>query len=290
MHIDVESEELTEHPGWPVTLVDGEISAVSVGEIDNDGRLEILASSGGKAFALNYNGTVLPFWPPSLPERDWGLGRPHAPLCLDVTGDNAAEFVGAVSDGRLVAMRSDASRIAGWPIMAGSPSGASPLMMDVDDDGLVEVVTVRDVGVEGSLSGEIDIWEIDAPHAASRTWWPAYRRDPAHSGLLPDTLSVPAAPPAGTITELFSMPNPAKRKQVTLHYRLSEGVDRVSIEIYDLSGRVVHSASPFAFPASDNNYTVELGAFASGIYLWCVEAGLSNGASESACSKFAVVK
>ncbi|KPJ60113.1 MAG: hypothetical protein AMJ46_08385 [Latescibacteria bacterium DG_63] len=290
MHVSVQSRELTELPGWPVELVAHEIAAVSIGEIDDDGRLEILASCGGEAFAFNYNGTMLPFWPPPFPGRDWGLGRPHAPLCVDVTGDNTADFVGGVSDGRLVAMRSDASSIDGWPLMAGSSSGASPLMLDMDGDNSVELVTVRDVGVEDSLSGEIDIWEIEAAFQPTLAWWPSYRRDPAHSGAVPDSLSLPTVPAAGILTGLFAMPNPAKGESVTLHYTLAEGVDRVSIEIYDLSGRLVHSASPCAFAASDNNYTLELGPFSSGVYVWCVEAVSGSGASDKIFSKFAIVK
>jgi hypothetical protein len=290
MHVNAETEELTELPGWPVELVAGEIAAVSLGEIDNDGRLEILASSGGRPFALNYNGTALPFWPPPIAERDWGLGRVHAPLCVDVSNDNTAEYVGSVSDGRLVAMRSDASSIDGWPLMAGSSSGASPLALDIDGDGALELVTVRDVGVGDSLSGEIDMWEIEATFVPALAWWPSYRRDPAHSGIVPDTLSVPTVPAAGVVTELFAMPNPATGQSVTLHYVLAEGVDRVSIEIYDLSGRLVHSASPRAFASSSNNYTLELSSFAPGVYMWCVEAVSVGGGSKKIFAKFAVVR
>ncbi|UCF79164.1 MAG: T9SS type A sorting domain-containing protein, partial [Candidatus Eiseniibacteriota bacterium] len=290
MRLAPEFGELTELPGWPVQLVEGEVASISIGEVDKDGRLEVLASCGGKAYALNYNGTVLPFWPPRVPVRADGQGRAHAPLCLDLTGDDAGEYVGTISDGRLLALRSDASNVSGWPLMAGSSLGASPLALDIDGDGSVELVTLRDVGVEDSLSGEIDVWELGATFTPSVAWWPSYRRDAAHSGVVPDSLSLPVAPAMGVVSELYAMPNPAKGSSVTLHYTLSEEVDRVSIEIYDLSGRLVHSAFPRAFAASDNNYTVELRDFASGVYMFSIEATGGSGRSEKVFSKFAVLK
>jgi M6 family metalloprotease-like protein len=306
------SRELTELAGWPVDLVardsvdlvvqdTARAAAISLGEIDNDGRLEVLATFGSRAYAVNYNGTVLPAWPPLLPTRDFGVGKPHGPLCADVNGDNRAEFVGALSDGRLAAIQADATIPAGWPLMAGSSYGASPLLADINADGLAELVCLRDVGVEkpvlgqadgtlsGALSGQIDAWELDVPFESAFAFWPSYRKDKAHSGFVPDSLPLPLSP-AQAVSKLYAMPNPAKGESVTLHYTLSERVDRVRIEIYDLAGRLVYSASPAVFAASDNWHTVQLGAFSPGVYLCCVDAAQDNGASERVFAKLAVLR
>ena len=335
IHVSSPDRRWTELPGWPVNLaardslyIAGDdttrIASVSVGEIDNDGRLEVLATFGGRAYAINYNGTILPGWPPLLATRAVGVGRPQAPLCADVNQDFRAEFVGALSDGRLVAVQADASVPAGWPLMAGSAYGASPVLADVNADGLTELVCVRDVGVETPLltqaegtvsgqmdqpnsaqpsstvsgqrgrvdavvSGQIDVWELGVPFEPALAFWPSYRRDKSHSGFFPDSLSLPLAS-ARTVSKLFPMPNPARGESVTLHYTLSEKVDRVSVEIYDLAGRLVYSASPAAYAATDNWHTVRLAGFSPGVYLCSVEATGRNGTSERIFAKLAVLK
>jgi M6 family metalloprotease-like protein len=348
MHASVQSMELTELPGWPVNLVARDSldlvrgdtarpASISVGEIDNDGRLEVLATFGSRAYAVNYNGTVLPGWPPLLPAREVGVGKSHGPLCADVTADNRAEFVSALSDGRLAAVQADATIPAGWPLMAGSSYGASPLLVDINADGLAELACVRDVGVNAPIlgrgeealsdqgqaadvgqvgatiagqaaaiaagrvdaaisgqtnaapSGQIDVWELGVPFEPALAFWPSYRRDKAHSGFVPDSLSLPLAA-ARTVSKLFAMPNPARGESVTLHYNLSEKVGRVRVEIYDLAGRMIYSASPAAFAATDNWHTVQIGAFSPGVYLCSVEAIKENGTSERIFAKLAVLR
>ncbi|MCX5800245.1 MAG: M6 family metalloprotease domain-containing protein [Candidatus Eisenbacteria bacterium] len=332
MHVSVPSGEWTELAGWPVDLVardsldlvgedTSRAASISIGEIDNDGRLEVLATFGSRAYAVNYNGTVLTGWPPLLPVREIGEGKPHGPLCADVTQDHRADYVGALSDGRLACVQADATIPAGWPLMAGSSFGASPLLADVDGDGLVELVCVRDLGVEtfasgqeggalsyqvasaasiradatgsdqvnGTLSGQIDVWELGVPFEQALAFWPSYRRDGAHSGVVPNSLSLPPAA-ARTVSKLFAAPNPARGASVTLHYTLSEAVDRLRVGIYDLAGRCVYSASPGAFAASDNWHTVQIGGFPPGVYLCCVEATKRNGANERVFAKLAVLR
>jgi M6 family metalloprotease-like protein len=286
----VEPGVLLELPGWPVALVDSQLAGLSFGEIDGDGRFEVLAASAGRAFAINYNGTILPGWPPKIETRPYGFGRVHGPLSADVSGDGSAEFVGTIGDSRLVAMGADGRTLDGWPIVAGSLSGASPILADVDGNGFIELVVLRDVGVGDSLRGEIDLIELGVPFDAGVAWWPSYRRDSSHSGVMPDSVTAPAPAVGRLVKDLYAMPNPARGASAQLHYTLSEGVDRVTLEIYDLSGKSVHSASPAAFAASDNVYTFSLGAFAPGVYILRLEATGGNGASERAFSKLAILR
>jgi hypothetical protein len=64
----------------------------------------------------------------------------------------------------------------------------------------------------------------------------------------------------------------------------------VRLSIYDLSGRLVHSASPAVFASSDNVYSLNVGAFAPAVYLFSVEAVGQNGATEKAFARMAVIR
>ena len=279
-----------ELPGWPVQLADSVVAGISLGEIDGDGRLEVLATCEGRAFALNYNGTFLTGWPPELVMRPYGFGPAHGPLCSDVSGDRAAEYVGTVCDSRLLAIGSDGRTLPGWPIVAGSPRGTSPALADVDSDGLTELVLVRDVGVNDSLQGEIDVVDLGVQSDADAVWWPSYRRDPAHSGVIPDSVAVPAPAAQKLVRKVYAMPNPVRGETAQLHYELAAGVDRVRLKIYDLSGRLVHEASPAAFASSDNVYTLNVGAFAPAVYLFSVEAVGQGGKTEKLFSRMAIIR
>ena len=282
--------EVRELPGWPVQLADSAIAGLSLGEIDGDGRLEVLATCNGRAFAINYNGTLLPGWPPEFPTRPYGFGAAHGPLCADVSGDNFAEYVGTICDSRLLAIGRDGRTLKGWPIVAGSFYGTSPVLADVDDDGLTELVLVRDVGVNDSLQGEIDAIELGVPSSSDAAWWPSYRRDAAHSGVMPDSVALPVPPALRLVRKVYAMPNPVRGESAELHYELGEGIDRVRLEIYDLSGRLVHSASPAVFASSDNIYRLHLGAFAPAVYLFSIEAVAQDGTIEKAFSRMAVIR
>ena len=282
--------EVHELPGWPVQLADSAIAGLSLGEIDGDGRLEVLATCDGRAFALNYNGTLLPGWPPEFPMRPYGFGAAHGPLCADVSGDHRAEYVGTVCDSRLMAIGSDGRALPGWPIMGGSFYGTSPALADVDYDGLTELVLVRDVGVNDSLQGEIDVIDLGFEPSAEAAWWPSYRHDPAHSGVIPDSVALPVPPAQRLVRKVYAMPNPVKGETAELHYELAAGVDRVRLEIYDLSGRLVHEASPAVFASSDNVYTLNVGAFAPAVYLFSVEAVGQGGKTEKTFSRMAIIR
>lgn len=155
---------------------------------------------------------------------------------------------------------------------------------------MARLVVARDVGVGDSLRGEVNVTELLVAFVESSAWWPAYRKDSRHSGVMPDSVSVPTPAARRLVSQLYAVPNPAREQTVGLHFTLSEGVDRVRLEIYDLSGKLVHSASPAAFAASDNVYTLGLGAFAAGVYVVRLEAHGLAGGNERAFTRMAILK
>jgi hypothetical protein len=105
-----------------------------------------------------------------------------------------------------MAIGSDGRTLNGWPIMAGSFYGTSPALADVDYDGLTELVLVRDVGVNDSLQGEIDVIDLGFEPSPQAAWWPSYRRDPAHTGVIPDSVALP--PGGRTVAKSTPCPTP----------------------------------------------------------------------------------
>jgi hypothetical protein len=156
----------TNVPGFPIETEQYIHSSPALGDIDNDGQLEIVAGVGwgttGReniVYAWNHDGTPLPNWPRET------VGVMAAPPALgDIDDDGELEIVigcGAHydtnscgdGDAKLYAWDADGSLLSGFPTEAPSPnpwvSGGSyampysPVLADLDGDGTVEIVSVH---------------------------------------------------------------------------------------------------------------------------------------------------
>jgi hypothetical protein len=169
--------------GWPVsTTTDASfLWGMGLADLDGDGALEIVASTGciqggrrdGRVWAWKADGSLLPGWP--VPT---GI-HSSPPDIGDIDGDGRLEII--VSSGFdcvLYAWHSDGNLVDGFPLPVGERGFPSPVLADIDNDGLCEVV------VGGS--SEVTIWQMPSQHdaACSRANlpWPTFKHDPARSG------------------------------------------------------------------------------------------------------------
>lgn len=153
-------------------------SAPAIGDIDNDGKLEIVVSTGGTPNSdtpsVNRNGGIIvyeliysagsnwsfavkPGWP-FLMDDDIGQGPgggepdgvrdgiKSTPTLGDIDGDGDLEIISIADDRRIRAFHHDGSVVAGWPIQRASGdiilrgSDASAAIADIDNDGLNEII------------------------------------------------------------------------------------------------------------------------------------------------------
>ncbi|HEY6201225.1 MAG TPA: S8 family serine peptidase [Candidatus Binatia bacterium] len=122
----------------PGSWMAGPINHTLVGNIDEDPKLEILASSApsGLLYAWKYDGSAVPGWP--LIDV---LGAPYAALGeLSKDSPGSEVFVGFFGlHGKLGAYTGTGGKLAGWPRDSfNTPQGPATLV-DVDGDGLDEI-------------------------------------------------------------------------------------------------------------------------------------------------------
>lgn len=111
---------------------------------------------------------------------------------------------------------------------------------------------------------------------------------------------VSAADPSFRFRDLYAFPNPSRRGERVI-FRLQVGLaDSVELNVYDISGRLVHRAS-FGRPEllDDGNgkgaqytydYPWDVGAFGSGVYIYAVTARKAGQADIRKVGKSAVLK
>lgn len=123
-------------------------SSLAVGDLDNDGDQELVASSwNGNVYVWNMNGTLAPGWPvyvaggAYIPYED---GRRYSvwssPALGDLDGDGDLEIVVGSRDRRVYALHHTGAVVSGWPYVTGYEVWGGPVLADLDDDGLPEVL------------------------------------------------------------------------------------------------------------------------------------------------------
>jgi subtilisin family serine protease len=102
--------------GWPQSLPGrGSLSPVA-GDINNDGRKEVIVGTTQGLFAFNADGTIFDGFP-LLPDKDMRC----IPAIYDVDGDGVNEIICTNADGIHV-FRHDGTEAPGWPVMC--PTGS----------------------------------------------------------------------------------------------------------------------------------------------------------------------
>lgn len=150
----------TNVPGFPIQTEQILHSSPALGDIDNDGRLEIVIGAGwgtpnrqNIVYAWNHDGTSLPNWPRET------AGSTSAPPALgDIDGDGIPEVV--IGCGNLVdpncnwlyAWNADGNSVNGFPMQPATPNNFptietplpySPILADYDGDGVTEILVVH---------------------------------------------------------------------------------------------------------------------------------------------------
>jgi hypothetical protein len=139
-------------PGFPIDVGTQVWSSPAVGDIDGDGKKEIVFTGNSNfVYCFRYDGTE---------ERD-GDSNPStkgpfavlgagsnfgSPALADLDGDGKLDIIVASKDGKIYAWRWDGTSLPGFPFNAGAPFTASPAVGDIDNDGMLEIVVPDDAG------------------------------------------------------------------------------------------------------------------------------------------------
>ncbi|MFH0949413.1 MAG: VCBS repeat-containing protein, partial [Candidatus Aenigmatarchaeota archaeon] len=128
--------------GWPQLTGNMIYSSPALGDIDNDGKLEIVAGSyDGKVYVWKSNGAIVPGWPQLTNDSVHS-----SPALGDIDNDGKLEIAVGSKDKKMYVWRNNGTAAIGWPKYAislwsigGGEIYSSSAMADIDNDNKLEI-------------------------------------------------------------------------------------------------------------------------------------------------------
>jgi hypothetical protein len=155
-------------PGWPAFVRDGVFSSPAIADLAGDGKLEVIIGSqahaegspinapdGGALWVFRSDGSYFPGFPQYVTPESID----SSPAIGDIDGDGCPEIVvGTTTTSQtggkvLYAFHTDGTPVSGWPVTLAGHTWTSPLLVDLNGDGVLDVVENDDTGVLYGLKG-----------------------------------------------------------------------------------------------------------------------------------------
>ncbi len=139
-HVIVFNRDGTIYPGWPQPLDYMCVATPTVGDVDNDGEIEICAVSYNSIFLWDKDGVAKPGWP----KLDVATGMSYAqPVFADLDDDGDMEILHSYNVGTtnyVGIYHHDGSDFENWPqTYPGPQTYVMPITGDIDNDSDLEI-------------------------------------------------------------------------------------------------------------------------------------------------------
>ncbi|HLD33312.1 MAG TPA: putative metal-binding motif-containing protein, partial [Candidatus Nanoarchaeia archaeon] len=182
-------------PGWPIHKGWNFWSTPSLGDVDQDGDLEIAASRlGFFTYLVHHDGTSVTGWENG---QLTAWNDYYSTEIVDVNGDSALDIVSTAGgiyslvaenspSGGVYAWDADGHLIDGFPKVTEVDAQAPAVAADLDKDATLELIAASDFDLDVSTGdykyrGSLYVWEVGQD--TKKQSWSMFMHDPQHTGL-----------------------------------------------------------------------------------------------------------
>lgn len=174
--------------GWPQSApmsqqysgIDGGCPVVS--DLDGDGSNEVIFMNHEQLYVWSNSGRLLPGWPQALSNTTDHYGPRVTPAVGDINGDGRQDIVAiSVPNYRtpptVHAFGLDGKELDGWPVTLSGDLHSTPVLVDLDEDGILDVVVANDTSENNKYATSlVQAWrgfdQDDRPGLDPLNGWP----------------------------------------------------------------------------------------------------------------------
>ena len=293
-----------------IELLSAHASAPALGDVDDNGTLEIALWDDEQYYLYTNNGRLYTNWP--RPLRPTTLGD-FPPLSFDVAltspmigefnGNGPVEIFYPRADGGLHAFDASGNPVPNFPRALPSGIGATPTIVDLSGNGELNLVTLGatssiaavDAVSDKLVTTDVMVLSCQSLPGASATdplFWTAYQQDLGRRGRLTETRPPEAASDPVEPGSFKIYPNPVKGGEVHARIVLNERAT-IRMEIFNLEGeRAVEDqkdGNPTGAVRTPFDEILDVGHLKSGIYVLRMIVKTDSG-SDSFVKTFAILR
>ncbi len=254
------------------------------GDINGDGRREIITGAGSEIYALEINGTLVTGFPVDIGDIGYTDNISTNFILADLNGDGSQDILFGTDEGNLFAINSAGIVLPGFPLPAGSGLTGTPTIYKNPVNGRIELSALDE-------DGYLYLWDLGTYSGDNVIAWSTYGGSGSHLRHSEETLAAPQEPPSNILMpseSVYNWPNPNRGNWTNIRYYLHYDAD-VTIKVYNQVGDKIVQLNGSGYAGIDNEITWDLGNVQSGVYFAQVTAS-GNGMTESKVIKIAVIK
>jgi subtilisin family serine protease len=186
-------------PNWPQRYPNSTDSGVSVADLNNDGKLELIFVAGAylnQIYIVDYKGTVIPGWPVT---NSSSSNLDIDPIIADIDNDGNLEVLiasssgtgsGRSGEGSVNAFNASGNQIPGFPKFT-TPNNelrSTPVIGDLDGNGRLDLV-------QKCEDGTLHVWELQPVVTQPILAWPTRYHDLSHSSTTEARVAITTSSP-----------------------------------------------------------------------------------------------
>lgn len=308
----------TTFAGWPRRFPRGsgsvgEPGPVALGDMNADGRPELVFGGTDRIYAVEASGVPLQGWPARIvPTESVGqstASRPYpsgilgsSPLVANLDANGSLEVLAGTSNGQIQAWTGSGKAFRGTVLAKTAGSGVAPTyeqsrwplaaggqVLDSTRPPYLPLAFVSgkaDKLLALSSLSSIDGFVVSGGSAP----WPVALGNAARTGYLSDSLLGAVVARRTGISDFHLFPSPVRKGSATFRYELGKDASSARLTVYDQTGFQILDRNDLPARAGRQDVVLSGLSWGTGVYAARLEIKWAGGGSDEAWVRFGVIR